>query len=213
MPDSDEGQMYQVGPDDCISSIAQSFGFLWKTLWFHPNNADLRALRKDPNVLMEGDQIFIPTKGGKQESKPTDGTHSFVRKGVPAKLRLRLMKDNEPRANQPYVLTIDANILNGTTDGDGKIEIFIPPGAQSGRIRVGQGSDQQSFDLDLGHMNPVTETSGVIQRLENLGYHCGLDKQTGWKRALRSFQADNNLPTDAGLDEATKTKLVEVHGC
>ena len=101
MPESDEGRVYRVGANECLSSIAERFGFFWKTLWFHPQNGDLRSLRKDPNVLMEGDRLFIPKKQEKLESRATDATHSFSRLGVPAKLRLRLMKDNEPRKNEP----------------------------------------------------------------------------------------------------------------
>ena len=40
---------YTVGNCDSIPSIAKDKGFFWKTIWNHPNNAMLKALRKDPN--------------------------------------------------------------------------------------------------------------------------------------------------------------------
>lgn len=39
---------HQVGPGDCIVSIAYDNGFHPDTLWDHPENAELKALRHDP---------------------------------------------------------------------------------------------------------------------------------------------------------------------
>jgi len=214
MADDSQGQYHQVSSTDCISSIANQYGFFWRTLWFHPGNADLRSLRKDPNVLRQGDVLFIPPKGDKVEERPTDNKHKFVRKGEPAKFRIRLMKDEVPRSNEPYVLNIDGKSSEGELDGDGMLEIYLPPGAQIGKLVVSQGTpDEQHYELDLGGMDPVTEPKGAIQRLENLGYDCGLDKEKGLPQALRSFQADNHLPDTGELDDATQSKLVTAHGC
>lgn len=210
---ADQGQYHKVTPDECINSIAFAYGFFWKTLWLHANNKDLRDLRKDPNVLREGDTIFIPAKEEKDENRPVDQTHHFKRKGVPAKLRLRLLKDDEPRKNEPYTVTIDGKIFTGNTDGDGNIEIFIPPGAQSGKLIIGAGDDEQNYDLDLGRMNPASDPDGVMQRLENMGYDCGLDKKRGFPAVLKAFQAANKLPVTGELDDATQAKVVELHGC
>jgi len=209
---NDGGDTHTVGVDECISSIAGQYGFFWKTLWFHPNNASLRSLRKDPNVLMEGDEIYIPEKTVKEEERPTDKKHTFIRKGIPSKFRIRILLNQEPRKNEPYVLVLDGKLIHGQTDGDGLIDIFIPPGSQQGKLSVGQGKTQQTFDLDFGHLNPVSEPSGAIHRLENLGYDCGLNKEKGLPQALRSFQAQNGLAISGTLDDATKSKLVEVHG-
>jgi hypothetical protein len=208
----DDGQIYEVQGDDCISSIANQFGFFWRTLWFHPQNAQLRSLRKNPNVLMEGDNVFIPTKVLRQESRPVDAQHAFVLQGIPSRFRMCVLRNLEPRANERYVLTLDGQIFDGQTDGDGKIDIFIPPNAQSGKLIVGVGKTQQVFTLDLGQINPVTTPAGQIQRLQNMGYDCGLKKEKGLPLALRSFQVDNNLSDTGEANAATQAKLLEKHG-
>jgi hypothetical protein len=209
----DEGGYISAKVDDCMSSIASQFGFFWETLWFHPKNRDLRKLRRNPNVLLENDQVWIPLKQIQQVEKPVDALHTFVLKGVPTMFRIRFTDAGEPRGDIPYVLTIDGELFNGSTDADGKIEVPIPPNAQEGTLVLGQGNEAKTYALDLGSIAPVSEPDGAIKRLLSLGYHCGLDPQAGLADALGAFQADNRLPVTGELDAATQSKLSDVYGC
>ena len=212
MPD-DQGAYYSASGNDCMSSIASRFGFFWETIWNHPKNQSLVQLRKNPNVLLENDQVWIPPKQLRQEPKPVDALHSFQLKGVPTIFRIRFADEEKPRANVPYVLTIDGKNFEGSTDGDGKIEVPIPPNAQTGKLVLGQGKEAKTYALDLGALAPVSEPEGALKRLLGLGYHCGLDPKAGLPDALGSFQADNKLPVTCELDAATQSKLVDVFGC
>jgi hypothetical protein len=89
-------ERYQVQPGDCISSIAFEHGFFWKTLWRHAENSELKSLRKNPNILKEGDEVVIPDLEAKIESRPTEQRHRFRLKGAPAKLRLRIVEPGAP---------------------------------------------------------------------------------------------------------------------
>jgi hypothetical protein len=211
MPD-DQGSYYTAKDNDCISSIASQFGFFWRTLWFHPKNEKLRRLRKNPNVLMENDPVWIPAKQLRQESKPTDAKHTFQVKGIPTLFRMRFIDSDKPRANVPYVLTIDGTLFNGSTDGDGRIEVPIPPNAQQGTLVLGQGKEAKTFNLNLGLLAPVSEPEGAIKRLHSLGYHCGLDPEAGLADAISTFQSDHDLPVTGDLDAATQSRLSEVFG-
>ncbi len=91
---------YLVETGDCISSIAFDHGFFWETIWNHPQNAELKSKRKDPNILQEGDVVHTPDLRLKRESRPTNQKHKFVRKGAPAKLRLRIMEEPKPEKTQ-----------------------------------------------------------------------------------------------------------------
>jgi hypothetical protein len=200
--------IHEVSQGECVLSIADQYGFFWETLWNHSENSDLRQQRKDPNVLREGDKVFVPDKTEKEESCPTEQTHRFKRKGVPGKLKVRLLIDNEPIANAPYVLIIDGQSRDGTTDGDGYVEESIPPGAQQGELRVTKDGHRRIYYLQLGHLDPLDTDEGVQQRLIQLGY----DAQTSLEGAVRKFQSDKDLTVSGQIDDATRSKLEEVHG-
>ena len=208
-----EDVVHDVAEDECLSSIAESYGHLWKTIWFHSRNTQLRQLRKDPNVLKQGDQLFIPAVDTKQEHRATDQRHKFKKKGVPAMLRLRFLDGTEPRANEPYILEVEGKQITGNLDGDGRLETYIPPNARTGTITIGTGKTAVHHKLDLGHMEPASEQAGAIKRLKSLGYDCGLAPEKGFKQALKSFQADQKLPVTGNLDLSTQSKLREVFGC
>ncbi len=203
---------YTVQQGDSIPSIAADNGFFWETIWNLPENAQLKAKRKTPNQLFPGDEVFIPELRKKVENRPTDAWHTFKRKGVPAKIRVRLLRLNEPRKNEPYVLNIDGKLIQGTTDGDGKIEQFMPPNARNAQIQLQGG--KEILNLRIGHLNPIDEISGVQQRLNNLGFSAGsedgeIDDQTS--AALRAFQERCGLKATGEIDEPTRAKLKEMH--
>jgi hypothetical protein len=205
---------YVVERGDCISSIALEHGHFWKKLWNHPNNAELKQVRKNPNVLLPGDQVFVPELEPKEESCATEQTHKFVRKGEPSKIKLVLMSGGQPRKEQEYTLEIDGKLKNGKTGPDGSVEFVIPGNARSGKITV--GPDSEEFPLELGGVDPIEELSGVQARLNNMGYDCGgadgeMTGETG--ESIRRFQKDNGLKESGEVDDQTRARLKEVHGC
>ena len=220
---------YTVQGGDCMSSIAYEHGFFWKTLWNLPENDALKAKRKNPNVLMTGDIVHIPDLTVRNEPGATEKTHKFVLKGVPEKLHITLLdSDHKPRRNMAYKMVIDGKWRSGTTDGDGKITENIPPNAKTGQLifpspqsaaSVGGSKpakpQNQVISLQLGALNPVSNTSGAKARLANLGFYKGpidenLDGPT--KNAIRAFQAKKGLPQTGNLDDATTAQLQQLHG-
>lgn len=203
---------YRVQQGDCVSSIAHEYGFNPETLWYHGANTQLRARRGDCNVLLPGDLVAIPAKESRAESCTTEQRHRFCRRGVPAYLRLRLLVEDEPRARERYVLQVDGvDVASGITNDDGLLEERIPPSAQNGVLRFADGS---LVPLDLGGLDPIDTLSGVQGRLLNLGYDCGDvdgDLNDLTSEALREFQAKHMLAVTGEPDEATKSKLAEVH--
>ena len=198
----------KVGVGETTSSLAKKKGFFWRTIWEHPENAGLRAKRKDPNVLFETDDIFIPEREIKKVSKGTEQEHVFKRKGEPSKLKVQMLKLGKPRANEDYVLDVDGKQKNGKTDGDGKLEHYIPGDAKTGKLIFKSG--KEVYPLRLGNLDPLDQISGVQQRLNNLGYSCGgemgkLGEKT--KEALKKFQGEHKLKVSGEPDAATKAKL------
>jgi N-acetylmuramoyl-L-alanine amidase len=194
---------YVVEEGDCISSIADAYGFVPDTIWNHPSNAKLKTLRKDANVLMPGDKLVIPDKEIKQVSKSTNQVCKFQRKGVPEKLRVQLLLYDRPRANLKYTLVLDSGKhLAGTTDGNGFVEAFVPPQCHSARLII---SPEEEYDVEIGRLNPVGTESGVRQRLRNLGY---LPRRENGESGGDTSQPDDSTVTRTGPDGAQEEDTV-----
>jgi hypothetical protein len=198
---------YTVVRGDCFSSIAEQFGFFPDDLWNLPENAELKQKRKDPNVLYPGDSVFVPELRRKEASCSTDQLHSFRKKGVPAKLKLRLLDDVQPRKTTPYELEIDGRWLSGTTDGDGYLEHPIPPSARKGKLLVGEGPTKDVYELQFGTLDPIETEEGVRGRLTNLGY-----AGENLSEALKAFQQRAGLPVTGEIDAAIRARLQEEFG-
>jgi N-acetylmuramoyl-L-alanine amidase len=206
---------YVVRQGESLLSIALEHGYLPETLWNLPENKKLKDTRKDFSVLLPGDQVSIPKPRPKEETGGDSQRHRFRRKGFPAKLRVQVLQAGEPRKNEPYVLDVDGKLSQGNTDGDGVVEVPIPPDSKRGRLVVGKDeASQQVFDLRLSGLDPVEATSGVQQRLDNLGFPCPptgeLDERT--RAALADFQRAFDLDATGEPDQKTRDKLVQVHG-
>jgi len=203
---------HKVKQGDCLSSIAEEHGLFWEKIWNHSKNTELKEKRKDPNVLYPGDVVFVPDIEQKEESCATEQRHKFRRKGVPEKLQLVLRIEGEPRENVEYIIDIDGNQSRGTTDGEGRVSISIPPGARRGKITLVDAGEE--FEVDLGNLDPITEVSGVQARLANLGYDVEVTGQWDERsaEALRQFQSRQELDATGEIDEPTQNKLRDVYG-
>ena len=206
----DEGQTIIVGSDDSILSIAKANGFFWKTIWEHGKNAALKSKRKDPEVLQQGDEVYVPKPEPKKVSKGNEARHKFKIKGEQAKFQIQLKCLGKPRAGEAYVLTVDGVSTTGSTDGDGWIKCDIPNDASSGEISLKNG--KEIIPISIGRLDPQDSPPGVIQRLTNLGFTVedGDDSKMP-AEALKLFQAKNELKATGEFDGPTKSKLKELH--
>lgn len=123
---------HTVEQGECLASIAKQHGCAdYHAIWDDPENEALRQQRGNPNILYPGDRVFIPDKGGKEESGSTEQRHRFKRKSSSTKLRV-VVKDDQGRAQagKRYRLTIDGEERRARTDGQGLVEQPIPPDAR-----------------------------------------------------------------------------------
>jgi len=214
------GGYYTVVQGDHLSKIAKENGFPdYHIIWDHPNNADLKNKRKNPNVLFPGDQVFVPDMEEKQESGSTEKRHTFVVKREPLKLRLVLEdSDKKPIANAQYALLVEGTVTQNVTDSRGHIEQEIPQDAQEATLVLrGEGIPftDVPISIKIGHLDPVEEVSGQVARLNNLGYSAGEgdENDDAFKSAVGNFQRDHGLTVDGKCGPLTQAKLKKVHGC
>jgi len=218
---------YTVQEGDYVARLAAQAGLAsYRTIWDHPNNAQLKAKRKAPDVLFPGDQIFIPDKGTRVEPRPTEQRHKFKAKRTEVRLRMTVEDIFEkPVAQAQCVLVVDGKTLSVTTDDDGKIDEKISPMAQNATLII---QDHQTalnnfeIAIKIGNLDPVEERSGQVARLNNLGYFAGDpakdagdddDAEARFRSAVEEFQCDFGLQVDGKCGPVTQSKLTSVHGC
>jgi N-acetylmuramoyl-L-alanine amidase len=209
-----------VKQGEYLAKIARQYGFGdFRTIWDHPENAELRAKRPSPNVLFPGDRVHIPDKREKQEPGATQEKHRF--QVLVQKLLLRIAlrdADRQPMANTPCELQIEGEIFTLTSDANGLIEHSIPKTAESGLlvIRDVMGGLDPGAPLKIGHLDPIEEVTGQVARLNNLGYDAGpLDTidESRVVSAVEEFQCDEGLSVTGRCDQETQAKLRAVYGC
>lgn len=213
---------HRVEQGECLAGIAKKYGFPdYRKVYDHPENAELRKQRPNPNVLFPGDEIFIPDAEAKQHPGATEKRHSFKLKQKPTLIRIVVAdQKGKPYSGNKYKLTVGDGVYKGTTGSDGLIEREISPDADEGELTVWWKGDSQTFVctwvLQIGHLDPVEEVTGVQARLNNLGLDCGsVDGVIGHKTeaAVKAFQEEHGLKVDGIPGPKTQAKLKEVHGC
>src|ERR1043166_5851939 len=91
------------------------------------------------------------------------------------------------------------------------LQLYLSASVRSADLRIAGG---EPLTLRFGHLDPSSETSGVLKRLRNLGFYDGdvddvADPELAG--ALVAFQRRYGLEISGIADDATRAKLQEVH--
>lgn len=200
---------------ESIISLSKRHGIPVDKIWDYPENRPLRERGRTPAILYPGDEVTIPEKESKEIDAATEQRHRFRCEGRTRWLRVNFRRRGEGRANEPYLAVVDGRDFRGNLDGEGKLEIRVPGDAREAIVFLGQEGQQERYTLKIGHVDPLTETRGVQQRLKNLGFSCGDENNEVGPRtraALRSFQEKHGLQATGEIDEATQNRLREIYG-
>jgi N-acetylmuramoyl-L-alanine amidase len=208
-----------VHQGECLSRIARRYGFSdYKKLYDHPDNAELKRKRPNPNVIYPGDIVAIPDLEDKTESVGTGQKHRFQVTQLKKELRIAF-KDARmyPLSGVSYVLRTANEILEGRTNAAGLLKDRVRTDSMQASVVI----DGRTINLRLGYLNPSErvgelDVSGVQSRLKGLGYYLrdtdGVLSQA-CRTSLAIFQAENNLTVDGKPTSATIGKLEELFGC
>jgi len=122
-----------------------------------------------------------------------------------------------PRADAPFEVRVGARVVvTGRTDGDGILEASLPPSVTRAEVVVAPGEpDELRLPLSLGTLDPVTEVTGVKQRLYHLGLDCGdrgPEETDAYAAAVAAFQEGQGLEPTGVVDDETRDALRDAHG-
>jgi hypothetical protein len=92
-----------------IGVIVHSYGFEnFSEIWEHPQNAQLKELRKSPFLLAPGDELFIPDRTLLTFTRATAASHDFKVNIDQLQLQLRVLGfDAKPKANTNVTIEVD----------------------------------------------------------------------------------------------------------
>jgi hypothetical protein len=152
-------------------------------------------------------------------SRVTASSHDFVVQITQLSLGVRLLdRKMKPKADQAVVLTVPppeegearSSQQELVTDGDGKVTTEISKDAQIASLVVGE----LVLSLKIGELDPVTEESGLAQRLSNLGYFVPQPPRDDdeLRSAIEEFQLEQGMKVTGVSDAAFEQKIVEAHG-
>ncbi len=202
----------------CVVSIALREGFRIDDVWSLTDNDHLRpdADKDIPEVIANGQKIYLPDKAEHKESGSIDQKHRFRKPDIPIFLRVRLLDTGEPRASKAYLFEVDGIQRQGQTDATGLLEEEIPFDATEASVRLTGDDEGEEFIFKIGYLEPARKVAGSQARLHNLGYNTGpIDNLMGpmTERAIKIFQRDQELDITGELNDQTVDKLTETHGC
>ena len=207
---------HRFAPGEWIGSVAADSGNRsWNTIWKHARNAGLHA-RRDPNLLVPGDSIWVPPVNVKSESSSTATTNKLVLTSPQDKLVIRFTRITRYIANFgpiKYTLVVGSARHSGTLNADGdQIEVPLPLDITEAKLTINGGS----ATLKIGSLTPRSRLEGMQARMTNLGWDVGpTDNLYGprTRRGTKAFQAFYKISVDGVIGNQTRSKAKEVYGC
>jgi hypothetical protein len=214
---------YVVRQGDYLAKLAFVLGFDADDVWGDPKNAELKALRPNPNLLAPGDILYVPEKGTPPALPIAKGSANAYSADIPkTTVRVAFKDANGPIANAPYRIDGLADPAEGSTDGSGVVEIDVPVDLRE--LRVTLTKLNVAYPVLVGDLDPIDEASGVRRRLEHLGYSAPDatlvpellsedDLEARARRAVAAYQTAKGMDATGLVDDAFKLALVGDHGC
>ena len=209
----DAWKSHVVRQGEYLTKLAHQLGFDADAVWNHTRNADLRALRTNREILCPGDVLWVPDSPRKLVQLRIGEDNAFASSIPETQIHLTLLqRDGTPLANTAYTVQGAPGLTDGSTDGDGKVSLTLPVHVE--RVLLVFESGQQ-YQVAVGEMDPIEETSGVLKRLIHLGYLTECADPTSddfeLRLALSAFQKAQGLPITGQIDDPTRHALVAAH--
>lgn len=214
---------YIVQHGDYLTELAFRLGFDGAEVWNAEENAGLRALRDNPNQLHPGDVLYIPAESTRSAVRAYAHVTNRYAATVPrVRVKVVLRTPEALLADEAYEVEGLPEKVTGTTGADGSVALELPLSVRVVSLYLPRVN--AVFPVQVGELDPVTEPSGVRQRLEHLGYY-------GWavgpgamlpratrdydaldELAIAAFQRASRLAVTGLVDDPTRDALRAAHG-
>jgi N-acetylmuramoyl-L-alanine amidase len=204
---------YVVRDCDHIEDIAQRFGITSDAIREEPKNAALVASRGDLSMLAAGDVLYVTPPDPNWLPLDTGSTNSLTASGAKVDVRVNLLDASGPISGAAYTIEGLDSSISDTTDPSGLVKFTAPTTARS--VLLTLTATGQVFEIRIGGLDPLTETTGVKMRLSHLGFYSGPlddanDDHLQW--AIQAFQSSKGLEPSGEIDDATRSALTDTHG-
>jgi len=222
---SPAGQRVLVQPGDTALRIAARHGFRrLASVWLRAENDALRALRRSPDVLAPGDELFVPDLEPRLEGADTTKKHVYLAPRPQERLRARFeWSDRTPMSARAFTLELEGTPITGATDAAGFVDVAIPLGLRAASLRF-DDDPELVWSLAIGELDPVDEPtldaglSGAIARLRNLAhYQCEASDELHFVVAACNFSSQlSTAELSEGahpLTDPERSRLRSDHGC
>ncbi len=173
------------------------------------------SIELDEDAHVDGKLVKLACDGGDPAQLVDDDGKP---KTQPLRLKLTDAK-HRPYAGKEFVVKAGGARVEGTTGGDGSVDVPIPIEAQTAEVTVWlkkrPTGPTRRYVVELTKLDPPESVKGAQQRLRHLGYYFRtptgeLDAPT--KHAIEAFQKGHSLAVTGKLDDATQSKLSDSHG-
>jgi hypothetical protein len=211
---------YVIRQGDHVPKLAAKMQFDAEAIWLHPQNATLRSRRMDMHILCPGDVLYVPEPPSRRWLSVTVGAmNRFVATVPTVALKVTFADAGRPLASKPCRVRELSNLGDLTTNGAGQLAFQAPVTTEI--LTIEFPTARLVHELHVGHLDPVTELSGVFQRLQNLGYtsidprSIGVDlDEDSIRDPVARFQSDQGDSAPSGdIDDETRKNLETAHGC
>lgn len=214
---------YVVRKGEYLTKLGHTLGFDPDEVWAHDKNQKLRDRRSKEEQLEAGDVLWIPDEPRRRNPvvQGDDNRYSAWVPRVPVRLVLKL--DGNVLADEPYVIR---GLPTGEepekkTGPDGVIALEVSVHVHELRVVLPARGD--TIRVLVGDMDPIEEASGLRKRLRHLGYYSApvaegaggvyeAHDAEALAAAIATFQKAHGLEPTGIADDATRDKLIEVHG-
>jgi hypothetical protein len=209
----DNSTPFVVRAGDHVEAIAHKFGVTADAIRNEPSNAKLAEKRGNMSMLAAGDVLYIPARKRTFLPVSVGSSNKFVATIPKVTMHLNLADGKSKHANVGYTVDGAGPRIKGTTDGDGHVSFDVPLIVRT--VRLTLADTGHVFDVSVGGLDPIEETSGVQMRLAHLGFYAGpldgtLSDHT--RAAIRAFQAHQKMSVTGEPDDATRSALKDAHG-